>query len=186
MLDPWSNHWTVHLQWTVDGWCDPGYTANHTVALLASSYKTVEQLCCKNADKPTFPWKFMICQTFEGNRPVWDHPSKTMTVRLSSSQALLPVNLCSVLKNTCGGGNNSAFVTRNSATNIFGLKLNKTKSFRHLMWETLVDWTEFFFPFSGNFHRQTSPRSLMLSNGVLQFLVILLQLPGLWHPFSNS
>lgn len=25
----------VHLQWTVDGWCDPGYTANHMVALLA-------------------------------------------------------------------------------------------------------------------------------------------------------
>lgn len=53
------------------------------------------------------------------------------------------------------------------------------------MWEILEDRMEFSFPFSGNFHGKTSPTSLMLSSGVLQFLVILLQLPGFWHPFTK-
>lgn len=177
MLDPWSNHRTVHL----DGWCDPGYPANHTAALLAArAMKLLSSFATKTLLKQ------LVLEVHDLSN-IWGkcwNPYETMTVRLSSSQALLPVHLCNGLKNSCGAGNNSAFVAKISATNIFGLKLNTTKSFRHLMWEILEDWMEFFH-FSGNFHWQKSPTSLMLSTGVLQFLVILLQLAGLWHPFTS-
>lgn len=60
--------------------------------LAARAMKLLSGLAAKMLIKNILPWKFVICQTFGGDGPILEHPSKTLTARLSSSWALLPVN----------------------------------------------------------------------------------------------
>lgn len=152
MLDPWSNHRTLHLKWTLDGWCDPGYIANLRVALFAvkmllkqlllGSFWFVKHLGETDLSRTILmkPWqldcpahKFCTLLTF------------VMAWKIHVQVEIIVHLLLKFLLQT------------------FGLKLNKTKSFRNLLWEILEDWMEFSFSFSRNFHGQTSPTSLMPS-----------------------